>query len=190
MAQRIVDVLVPVALDHAYSYRAPPELDLRSATSSRCRSGPREALGVVWADNVPVQARPAQPPEGRRGEARLSAAARGAAPVRRLGRELHARAARHGAAHGLAHGRARPRARARRGAARGSAAAALDAGAPPRARGARRRLAAHQVRSREGRRRLGRRDRRPGRRRHARSRARCRPSRSRASPIPTIASPS
>ena len=28
MAQRIVDVLVPVALDHAYSYRAPPELDL------------------------------------------------------------------------------------------------------------------------------------------------------------------
>ena len=28
MAQRIVDVLVPVALDHTYSYRAPPELDL------------------------------------------------------------------------------------------------------------------------------------------------------------------
>ena len=28
MAQRIVDVLVPVALDHTYSYRAPAELDL------------------------------------------------------------------------------------------------------------------------------------------------------------------
>jgi len=29
MAQRIVDVLVPVALDHAYSYRAPAGLDLK-----------------------------------------------------------------------------------------------------------------------------------------------------------------
>ena len=28
MARRIVDVLVPVALDHAYSYRVPPGLEL------------------------------------------------------------------------------------------------------------------------------------------------------------------
>ena len=170
MAPRIVDVLVPVALDHAYSYRAPEELELSVGDLVAVPLGPREALGVVWADNVPVQARPAQPPQGRRGEARLPAAARGAAQIRRLGRELHAQPARHGAAHGLAHGRARSRARARRGAARRSAAAAHDAGAPPRARCARRWPAAHQVRSREGCRRFDRRDRRPGGRRHARGR--------------------
>ena len=28
MAKRIVDVLVPVALDQTYSYRVPPELEL------------------------------------------------------------------------------------------------------------------------------------------------------------------
>ena len=56
MAQRIVDVLVPVALDHAYSYRVPAGTrPCASAISSRCRSGTRETLGVVWADNVPVR---------------------------------------------------------------------------------------------------------------------------------------
>ena len=43
MAQRIVDVLVPVALDHAYSYRAPAELDLKVAISSVFRLGPADA---------------------------------------------------------------------------------------------------------------------------------------------------
>ena len=56
MAQRIIDVLVPVALDHAYSYRAPPELNLHVGDIVAVPLGPREALGVVWADNVPVRA--------------------------------------------------------------------------------------------------------------------------------------
>ena len=145
---------------------------------------------MVWADNVAVQARAAQPAEGRRGEARLSAAA---------SEELRSfvdwvanytlAPARHGAAHGPAHGRAWPGARARRGAACRPAAAAPDAGAPPRARRAGRRFAAHQARGRQGCRRLGRRHRRPRRRRHAGSRSRCRPSRSRASPIPDYREP-
>ena len=55
MAPRIVDVLVPVALDHANSYRAPAELDLSVGDLVAVPLGPREALGVVWADNVPVK---------------------------------------------------------------------------------------------------------------------------------------
>ena len=55
MAQRIVDVLVPVALDHAYSYRAPEELSLAVGDIVAVPLGTREALGVVWADNVPVR---------------------------------------------------------------------------------------------------------------------------------------
>lgn len=55
MAQRIVDVLVPVALDHAYSYRAPQELGLSVGDIVAVPLGAREALGVVWADNVPVR---------------------------------------------------------------------------------------------------------------------------------------
>src|SRR5947207_676381 len=55
MAQRIVDVLVPVALDHAYSYRAPPELDLHVGDIVAVPLGASETVGVVWADNVPVR---------------------------------------------------------------------------------------------------------------------------------------
>src|SRR5438105_4103086 len=55
MAQRIVDVLVPVALDHPYSYRAPEELDLRVGDIVAVPLGPRISAGVVWADNVPVR---------------------------------------------------------------------------------------------------------------------------------------
>src|SRR4030095_1305673 len=55
MAARIVDVLVPVALDHAYSYRAPEELGLAVGDLVAVPLGTREALGVVWADNVPVR---------------------------------------------------------------------------------------------------------------------------------------
>src|SRR3954466_13254484 len=55
MAQRIVDVLVPVALDHTYSYRAPPELDLGVGDLVAVPLGKAETVGVVWADNVPVQ---------------------------------------------------------------------------------------------------------------------------------------
>ena len=52
---RIVDVLVPVALDHAYSYRAPDDLALAVGDIVAVPLGPREAVGVVWADNVAVQ---------------------------------------------------------------------------------------------------------------------------------------
>src|SRR4051812_39251623 len=55
MAQRIVDVLVPVALDHPYSYRAPDELDLHVGDIVAVPLGPRISAGVVWADNVPVR---------------------------------------------------------------------------------------------------------------------------------------
>src|SRR6266850_2855837 len=55
MAQRIVDILVPVALDHAYSYRAPEELGLSVGDIVAVPLGAREALGVVWADNVAVK---------------------------------------------------------------------------------------------------------------------------------------
>ena len=50
MAQRIVDVLVPVALDHTYSYRAPPELDLRVGDIVAVPLGNAETVGVVWAE--------------------------------------------------------------------------------------------------------------------------------------------
>jgi primosomal protein N' (replication factor Y) len=44
----VVDVLVPVALDHPYSYRAPAELDLKPGDLVRVPLGPRECTGVVW----------------------------------------------------------------------------------------------------------------------------------------------
>ena len=52
MAKPIVDVLVPVALDKAYSYRVPPGLEVAPGDIVRVPLGPREALGAVWADGV------------------------------------------------------------------------------------------------------------------------------------------
>ena len=52
MAKRIVDVLIPVALDHAYSYRAPDHLELTPGDLVRVPLGTRECTGVVWADNA------------------------------------------------------------------------------------------------------------------------------------------
>jgi primosomal protein N' (replication factor Y) len=52
MARRIVDVLIPVALDHAYSYRAPEDLQLAPGDLVRVPLGTRECTGVVWADNA------------------------------------------------------------------------------------------------------------------------------------------
>ena len=52
MAKRVVDVLVPVALDRAYSYRVPGELDdVAPGDIVTVPLGPREATGVVWAEN-------------------------------------------------------------------------------------------------------------------------------------------
>jgi primosomal protein N' (replication factor Y) (superfamily II helicase) len=51
MAKRIVDILVPVALDHAYSYRMPDDLELNPGDVVTVPLGTRECLGVVWAEN-------------------------------------------------------------------------------------------------------------------------------------------
>ena len=51
MKRRVVDVLVPVALDQAYSYRVPPDMNLTLGHVVAVPLGPREALGVVWAEN-------------------------------------------------------------------------------------------------------------------------------------------
>jgi primosomal protein N' (replication factor Y) (superfamily II helicase) len=51
MKRRVVDVLVPVALDQAYSYVVPPEMDVAPGDVVSVPLGPREALGVVWAEN-------------------------------------------------------------------------------------------------------------------------------------------
>ncbi len=51
MPKRVVDVLVPVALDRAYSYRVPAELDLAPGDIVCVPLGAREATAVVWAEN-------------------------------------------------------------------------------------------------------------------------------------------
>ena len=51
MAKRIVDVLIPVALDHAYSYRVPDGLELAPGDIVQVPLGTRECTGVVWAEN-------------------------------------------------------------------------------------------------------------------------------------------
>jgi primosomal protein N' (replication factor Y) len=55
MAQHFVDVLVPVALDHPYSYRVPDNLMLAPGDLVAVPLGAREALGVVWADDVAIK---------------------------------------------------------------------------------------------------------------------------------------
>ncbi len=51
MPKRVVDVLVPVALDRAYSYRVPEELELAPGDIVSVPLGAREATAVVWAEN-------------------------------------------------------------------------------------------------------------------------------------------
>lgn len=50
-ATGIVDVLVPVALDRAYSYRVPRGLDLKPGDVVSVPLGAREVTAVVWAEN-------------------------------------------------------------------------------------------------------------------------------------------
>src|ERR1700751_2417728 len=49
---RIVDVLVPVALNQPYSYRVPREMELAAGDVIVVPLGPREVVGVVWAENA------------------------------------------------------------------------------------------------------------------------------------------
>jgi primosomal protein N' (replication factor Y) (superfamily II helicase) len=51
MAKRVVDVLVPVALDHAYSYRVPEDMELAPGDVVSVPLGARAATAVVWRDN-------------------------------------------------------------------------------------------------------------------------------------------
>jgi primosomal protein N' (replication factor Y) (superfamily II helicase) len=51
MARRVVDILVPVALDQAYSYRVPEEMDVAPGDVVDVPLGTRMASGVVWAEN-------------------------------------------------------------------------------------------------------------------------------------------
>jgi len=51
MAKRVVDVLVPVALDQAYSYRVPDDMALAPGDVVSVPLGARAATAVVWAEN-------------------------------------------------------------------------------------------------------------------------------------------
>jgi primosomal protein N' (replication factor Y) (superfamily II helicase) len=51
MAQRVVDVLVPVALDQAYSYRVPAGVEVAPGDLVTVPLGARMATGVTWAEN-------------------------------------------------------------------------------------------------------------------------------------------
>ncbi len=51
MASRIVDILLPVALDQAYSYRVPDAMELAPGDLVSVPLGARTATGVVWAEN-------------------------------------------------------------------------------------------------------------------------------------------
>src|SRR6201986_3877985 len=48
----IVDVLVPVALNQAYSYRVPHGMELKPGDVVCVPLGPREVVAVVWAENA------------------------------------------------------------------------------------------------------------------------------------------
>ncbi|QPF85129.1 primosomal protein N' [Bradyrhizobium genosp. L] len=51
-ATRIVDVLVPVALNQTYSYRVPRGMELVPGDVIAVPLGPREVVAVVWAENA------------------------------------------------------------------------------------------------------------------------------------------
>jgi primosomal protein N' (replication factor Y) len=57
MVTPFVDVLVPVALDHTYSYRMPRGMELAPGDIVAVPLGARQTIGVVWASNVSIDAR-------------------------------------------------------------------------------------------------------------------------------------
>jgi primosomal protein N' (replication factor Y) len=52
MAKRVVDVLVPVAVDQAYSYRVPDGLNAGPGDLVNVPLGSRKAIGVVWGEGT------------------------------------------------------------------------------------------------------------------------------------------
>jgi len=52
MAQKVVDIVIPVALDRAYSYRVPDGMALEPGDIVGVPLGAREVMAVVWADNA------------------------------------------------------------------------------------------------------------------------------------------
>ena len=122
----VADILIPLALDTAYSYAVPDGLALEEGDVVQVPLGTRETVGVVWslregsgANFKPVSSRIDAPP--------LSAPMRG---LPRLDRLVHARPEGLGARHGpQARRRGTGRGAARRRPPRGSAAEAHDAGA-------------------------------------------------------------
>src|SRR5690606_15914642 len=53
MTQKTVDVIVPVALDRAYTYRVPAGMTLAAGDVVAVPLGPNEYAGVVWGDAEP-----------------------------------------------------------------------------------------------------------------------------------------
>src|ERR1700744_3958741 len=51
-AARVVDVLVPVALNQAYSYRVPHGMELKPGDVVCVPLGPREGVAAGWAENA------------------------------------------------------------------------------------------------------------------------------------------
>ena len=49
---RIVDVLVPLALNQTYSYRVPRGMELKAGDVVGVPLGPREVVAVVWGENA------------------------------------------------------------------------------------------------------------------------------------------
>lgn len=52
MARRVVDILLPVALDQTYSYAVPEGMEVEPGTLVEVPFGARSAAGVVWAENA------------------------------------------------------------------------------------------------------------------------------------------
>ena len=112
---RVVDVLVPVALNQAYSYRVPRGMELKPGDVVCVPLGPREVVAVVWAENAKPDPRLHNRLKDVGEKLDVPPLQAGAAFAGRLGFELHAVGARHGAAHELADGRqSRPGTDARR----------------------------------------------------------------------------
>ena len=50
-ATRVVDVLVPVAINQTYSYRVPRDMEIAPGDVVTVPLGAREVIAVVWAEN-------------------------------------------------------------------------------------------------------------------------------------------